>query len=233
MYAASKVYDGAPAEIVTDTVSGYDGRVPEVKYYRAGTAAQGGLSPVNGVPTDAGMYYVEATVAETLRYAGEIVLHRFFILKANPNPNIPVLPDMQMTAGLSLSQQALPDGWAWIVPEKALQVGGVRELARYTPQDTVNYRSIYAYLSFAVKPDDDDVKPDDDGVKPNDDGVKPNDDGADPEGSDTSGSDANGDGAAAQAARTGDAHNLILWICVAIGSALIWIVALRNRKRNR
>ncbi|MFT3982897.1 MAG: hypothetical protein QM697_03235 [Lachnospiraceae bacterium] len=139
----SKVYDGSPVNVTVQTPNNYIGAAPVVRYYAAG-------QPLAAAPISAGAYYVEVTVQESQRYKAETVLKHLYIWKATPNPGIPVLPNMQIQKGLTLAQQALPSGWTWIDSDQALEVGTVRELALYTPQDTVNYQNVYAYLTFDV-----------------------------------------------------------------------------------
>lgn len=141
----SKTYDG---NAVTDpaVTKTSDGAVTYAYYTGADTTA----TPLASAPTGAGSYTVVATVAETADYKTASASRAFTIAKATPTPETPTLASLVYKDGLTLSDEALPAGWAWNEPTRAISVGTVSAYATYTPSDTANYTTVVQMLSFDV-----------------------------------------------------------------------------------
>lgn len=280
--AVSKAYDGTPVQVTTTVTAEdplqYDGPDPQLTYYRFGAdgipsammqaltalhrpITPKSIEPVSMEPVNAGNYYTRATVAESTHFNEAADQTFFVILKANPKPDIPELPDMQMRQGLKLSDQSLPDGWEWMQPETALNVGHVRRLARYTPQDTENYRAAYHYLEFSVLGDpaeDDSDNNDNNGGDPTDpsapsgstdpsgkdDGTQGTGEGdnegksSDPAAGGTvngNGRDGgSGNGPSSSKTPTGDESGSWIWLAIIAATASLGtLVALRIRRREQ
>lgn len=158
----SKSYDGKPAEIAVHLADDSNIDVmPQTTYYKITedgdvgnpavlAALRKSAEPLPEAPVNAGRYYVEVTTNGSNHFKGDTAGAAYVIFKANPNPELPNLPDLNMKTGLTLADQALPAGWEWIYPDKALNLGEVRALAKYTPEDQENYRNAYRYLGFSV-----------------------------------------------------------------------------------
>lgn len=89
-------------------------------------------------PTDAGTWFVRATVQPTDGHAGMTAVTEFHILKAEPEYTVPT--GLTATYGDTLADVAPGEGFVWKDP--ALTVGSVGSRsfsARYIPADTVNY----------------------------------------------------------------------------------------------
>lgn len=92
------------------------------------------------VPTQAGIWYVKATVPASDAYAELTQTDEFVIRKAVPAPD---LPKLQASYGQSLRALTLPEGFAWDDPSLAVGAVGTRSFtASYTPKDTANYESL-------------------------------------------------------------------------------------------
>ena len=102
------------------------------------------------VPTQAGIWYVKATVPASDAYAELTQTDEFVIRKAVPAPD---LPKLQASYGQSLRALTLPEGFAWDDPSLAVGAVGTRSFtASYTPKDTANYESLSSLkLSVTVQ----------------------------------------------------------------------------------
>jgi hypothetical protein len=141
----SKTYDGAAVSDPTVNKSG-DGAVTFAYYVGADTKA----TPLASAPVDAGSYTVVATVAATGNYESASASRAFTIAKATPTPETPTLASLVYASGLTLADEALPAGWTWNEPTRAISVGTVSADATYTPADTKNYNTVTRALSFQV-----------------------------------------------------------------------------------
>ena len=163
-------------------------------------------------PKDAGKYEARITVEEDACYNSAEDMVTFTIRKARPDVEKPVVPDIEMKKGLTLSDQTLPDGWNWINPERELEPGYMNAYAVYTPEDERNYFREIRTIGFTVY----EKKAD------------PDDGSGDGGAADSSGGSDNGG-----STPTGDSSRLMLWICI-MTAALIAAVAvmLTSRKKS-
>lgn len=92
------------------------------------------------VPTQAGIWYVKATVPASDAYTELTQTAEFVIHKAVPAPE---LPKLQASYSQKLKDVTLPEGFAWTDPEESMGTPGTRTFtASYTPKDTANYESL-------------------------------------------------------------------------------------------
>ncbi|MCR1886555.1 MAG: MBG domain-containing protein [Longibaculum muris] len=93
------------------------------------------------VPTNAGIYYVKASVASNVNYTGLTQTVVFEITKAVPVYDVP--QGLMMKQNETLSTVKLPEGFAWVDDTKVLDESGKHTLkAIFTPEDTNNYQSV-------------------------------------------------------------------------------------------
>lgn len=96
------------------------------------------------IPTNAGIYYVKAEVAETSEYTGLTAITSFTIDRAISE--LPDVGELNAIYGQQLSEIALPDGMTWSENQGKEFDGTVGDCqtgklfyADYTPADTKNY----------------------------------------------------------------------------------------------
>ena len=141
----SKTYDGTAVADPTVTTEN-NAKVTYAWYARTEPVA----TLLTSAPVDAGDYVVAATVADDGNHTSATGYKEFTIAKATPDVETPTLETLVYRDGLTLSDQALPSGWAWNEPARALSVGAVTADATYTPADTKNYDTVTRGLSFEV-----------------------------------------------------------------------------------
>lgn len=90
------------------------------------------------VPTEAGTWYVKATVEGNENYTGMVATDSFEISKAQPSFTLP--KDLVIKQGDALSTVSLPDGFTWADDTQTADVLGTQPFkAVFTPEDTTNY----------------------------------------------------------------------------------------------
>lgn len=93
------------------------------------------------VPTNAGIWYVKATVEENRNYVGLETVKTFEIKKAVPEYKVP--NNLTIEKGKSLSIIKLPEGFSWKDENQIADRSGVHAFkAIYTPADTQNYQVV-------------------------------------------------------------------------------------------
>lgn len=103
----------------------------------------------DSVPTEAGTYYVKATVEGNENYTGLEEIMSFEISKAVPEYSIPT--DLTIEQGNSLSTVKLPKGFTWKdETQKADKLGKQTFKAIYTPEDTNNYQTVETDITVNV-----------------------------------------------------------------------------------
>lgn len=159
---ASKVYDKqavVPQITVTPIATNTEGLAacPEAKVTYFEIKDDGTVERLSSDPKDAGTYKALISIPLNDYYKISAKAVTFTIQKAHCNVEKPQVPDMEMREGLKLSDQPLPEGWAWVKPDKELSTGLVNGYAVYTPADTRNYFKAIKTISFTVyeKPSDD------------------------------------------------------------------------------
>lgn len=101
------------------------------------------------VPSNAGTYYVKATVTETENYTGLESVVSFEILKADPF--LKALDTLTIEEGKSLSNLGLPEGYKWKNPNyECKDLGSHTYKAVFTPKDSVNYNTLDVDVSVNV-----------------------------------------------------------------------------------
>ena len=91
------------------------------------------------VPTQAGTWYVKASVAESPDHAGLTDVEEFHILKAHPTFTVPT--GLTAVYGNTLASVDPGSGFVWEDPgQKVGSVGEKTFLASYLPEDTDNYQ---------------------------------------------------------------------------------------------
>lgn len=101
------------------------------------------------IPTNAGTYYVKATVAGNENYSGLEEIMSFEISKAVPEYSIPT--DLTIEQGNPLSTVKLPKGFTWKdETQKADKLGKQTFKAIYTPEDTNNYQTVETDITVNV-----------------------------------------------------------------------------------
>lgn len=101
------------------------------------------------VPTQAGTWYVKASVAESPDHAGLTDVEEFHILKAHPTFTIPT--GLTAVYGNTLASVDPGSGFVWEDPgQKVGSVGEKTFLASYLPEDTDNYQ-VENHLSVVVR----------------------------------------------------------------------------------
>ena len=90
------------------------------------------------VPTDAGTWYVKATVAADADHAGLEAVQEFHILKAQPACTIPT--DLSAVYGSTVGSIQPGTGFVWKTPAQLVGSVGTKSFAaRFIPADTENY----------------------------------------------------------------------------------------------
>ena len=108
---------------------------PQIKYYQ-------GESEVTSC-IDAGSYTAKVTFGDATASID------FEITKVTPTPT--AVSDRNATYGQSLSEIDLPDGWAWNSPtDKVGNVGTRQHKATFTPEDSVNYKTVEQDVNVIV-----------------------------------------------------------------------------------
>lgn len=103
------------------------------------------------VPTEAGTWYVKATVEGNENYTGMVATDSFEISKAQPSFTLPT--DLVIKQGDALSTVSLPDGFAWIDDTQTADVLGTQPFkAVFTPEDTTNYQTVEVDITVEVVP---------------------------------------------------------------------------------
>lgn len=101
------------------------------------------------IPTNAGTYYVKATVAGNENYSGLEEIVSFEISKSVPEYSIPT--DLTIEQGNPLSTVKLPKGFTWKdETQKADKLGKQTFKAIYTPEDTNNYQTVETDITVNV-----------------------------------------------------------------------------------
>lgn len=101
------------------------------------------------VPTNAGTYYVKATVEGNENYTGLEEIMSFEISKAVPEYSIPT--DLTIEQGNPLSTVKLPKGFTWKdETQKADKLGKQTFKVIYTPEDTNNYQTVETDITVNV-----------------------------------------------------------------------------------
>lgn len=101
------------------------------------------------IPTNAGTYYVKATVAGNENYSGLEEIVSFEISKSVPEYSVPT--DSTIEQGNPLSTVKLPKGFTWKDgTQKADKLGKQTFKAIYTPEDTNNYQAVETDIEVNV-----------------------------------------------------------------------------------
>lgn len=103
------------------------------------------------VPTEAGTWYVKATVEGNENYTGMVATDSFEISKAQPSFTLP--KDLVIKQGDALSTVSLPDGFTWADDTQTADVLGTHTFqAVFTPEDTTNYKTVEVEIRVEVVP---------------------------------------------------------------------------------
>lgn len=103
------------------------------------------------VPTEAGTWYVKATVEGNENYTGMVATDSFEISKAQPSYTLPT--DLVIKQGDALSTVSLPKGFTWIDDTQTADVLGTQSFkAVFTPEDTANYETVEVEIRVEVVP---------------------------------------------------------------------------------
>lgn len=104
---------------------------------------------IDTVPTNAGRWYVKATVDGTENYTGLEVVKSFEIKKVIPEYQLPT--DLTIEQGQALSTLKLPNGFMWKDEKQIADTLG-NQIFRviYTPEDTVNYQTVEININVKV-----------------------------------------------------------------------------------
>lgn len=139
-----------PSEDTTEFV--YDGTV---KTYTV--ASSGYYSVVGGSvsKTEAGSSVILIALSDTKNTCWadgttDELRYTFTILKADPDYTVPT--DLSATAGDSLSDIALPAGWAWDDPSSKVDAMTLGYSATFTPADSANYNTVKHEVNVKVTP---------------------------------------------------------------------------------
>ena len=131
-------YDGNPKEatcVITGDSSAFD--YPYLTYFKGEEYVP---SCVEAGTYTATMYLFGSNSRPTLE---------FTIVKANPSPD--AVPDQNAVYGQTLSEIALPEGWAWNSPtDKVGNAGTNQHKATFTPEDTNNYNTLEQDVNVIV-----------------------------------------------------------------------------------
>ena len=101
------------------------------------------------VPTEAGTWYVKATVEGNENYTGMVATDSFEISKAQPSFTLP--KDLVIKQGDALSTVSLPDGFTWADDTQTADVLGTQPFkAVFTPEDTTNYQTVEVDKTLTV-----------------------------------------------------------------------------------
>lgn len=109
---------------------------------------------VNEVPTEAGIWYVKASIEETSNYEGLSAIKQFEIKKAVSSYIIPT--NLKGIVGDHLADIVLPMGFEWMDDTLVLENKGLHPYkAKYVPTDSKNYQiieNIEIIIDIADKP---------------------------------------------------------------------------------
>ncbi|WP_305133647.1 leucine-rich repeat domain-containing protein, partial [uncultured Clostridium sp.] len=95
----------------------------------------------SAVPSNAGTWYMKATVLATDEYTGLNEIVEFKIEKATPKFEVP--NNLTATLGQTLKDIKLPEGFEWNDATQSLGKVGINKfMATYTPKDTLNYNVV-------------------------------------------------------------------------------------------
>ena len=101
------------------------------------------------VPSNAGTYYVKASVLGNENYTGLESVVSFEILKADPV--LKALDTITIEEGKALKSLSLPEGYKWKNPNyECKDLGTYTYKAIYTPKDNVNYNVLDVEVSVKV-----------------------------------------------------------------------------------
>ena len=93
------------------------------------------------VPSNAGTWYMKATVLATDEYTALNEIVEFKIEKATPKYEVP--NSLTATLGQTLKDIKLPEGFAWVDATQSLGKVGINKfMATYTPKDALNYNVV-------------------------------------------------------------------------------------------
>ena len=194
------------------------GKPDDVKYYAI--SKDGKRQSLLRAPKDTGIYAVEVVFEENEYYGKVTATDTFIIRKARCDVEAPDVPDMKYREGLTLADQSLPKGWEWVDQDKELSIGGVREYAVYTPEDTRNYYSAVRLVEFDVYEHEEPAVPDiPDSPSDTDDPTSTDDPASSGDSSDTD-----------KSSKTGDDINLTLWFTIMLIAGVLSVVAFVTRK---
>lgn len=106
---------------------------------------------IDAVPTNAGTYYVKATVDGNENYTGLEEIMSFEISKAVPEYSVPT--DLTIVQGNPLSAVKLPKGFTWKDSTQTTDTLGTQPFkAVFTPEDTANYQTVELDITVEVVP---------------------------------------------------------------------------------
>lgn len=106
---------------------------------------------IDAVPTNAGTYYVKATVDGNENYTGLEEIMSFEISKAVPEYSVPT--DLTIEQGNPLSAVKLPKGFTWKDSTQTTDTLGTQPFkAVFTPEDTANYQTVELDITVEVVP---------------------------------------------------------------------------------
>lgn len=115
--------------------------------YTYSTSAGGEFT--SQMPTEAGTWYVRASVAPVDGHAGLVAVKEFHILKAQPDYSLPT--GLTAVYGSKLESVTPGSGFVWTTPNQMVGNVGVNYFAaRFVPADTDNYNTVEG-LSIPVQ----------------------------------------------------------------------------------
>ena len=115
--------------------------------YTYSTSADGEFT--SQMPTEAGTWYVRASVAPVDGHAGLVAVKEFHILKAQPDYSLPT--GLTAVYGSKLESVTPGSGFVWTTPNQMVGNVGVNYFAaRFVPADTDNYNTVEG-LSIPVQ----------------------------------------------------------------------------------
>ena len=102
------------------------------------------------VPVNAGEYTLKAVRSESAHYQEGVATISFTISKATPE--VPATPEgITAVYGTALGDIELPENWSWDNPEQSVgDAGEAVFAATYTPDDSINYRSVAVEIPVTV-----------------------------------------------------------------------------------
>ena len=148
-------YDGEPIEAGTDFF--VSGLLQEGNYLFSYSDNADGVYQ-NGLPKGVGTWYVRAAALCKTEQGGAITktyypygqATQIVIEKGTPAYEVPT--GLTATYGQTLADIALPVGWEWENAEQSVGNAGTRSaFAVFTPEDTQNYNTVRAEITFTVQ----------------------------------------------------------------------------------